>query len=87
VPVANALSDPILELHDASGTLIDSNDDWKTRSDGSGQQTEIEATTVPPNNDLESALLEKLSPGNYTAIVRGKNDSVGVGMVEVYNLP
>ena len=42
---------------------------------------------VPPNNDLESALLEKLSPGNYTAIVRGKNNSVGVGMIEVYNLP
>jgi len=87
VPVAGTLSDPTLELHDSSGTLIDSNDDWKTRADGSSQQAEIEATTIPPNDDLESALLETLSPGNYTAIVRGKDDSVGVGMVEIYNFP
>ncbi len=87
VPVAGVLSDPTLELHDGSGALIDSNDDWKTRPDGTSQQAEIEATTIPPNNDLESALLETLSPGNYTAIVRGKDNTLGVGMVEVYNLP
>ena len=87
LPVADTLSDPSLELYDGSGTLIDSNDDWKTRPDGSSQQAEIEATTIPPNNDLESALVETLPPGNYTAVVRGKNIIVGVGMVEVYNLP
>jgi hypothetical protein len=86
LPVENALSDPILELHDGSGTLIDSNDDWKTRSDGSSQQAEIEATLIVPTNDLESALVETLLPGSYTAVVRGKDNSVGVGMVEVYNL-
>jgi hypothetical protein len=85
--VADPLSDPSLELHDASGTLIDSNDDWKTRADGSSQQAEIEATTIPPNNDSESALVETLPPGSYTAVVRGKNNTVGVGIVEVYNLP
>lgn len=85
LPVADALGDPTLELHDDSGTLIDSNDDWKTRPDGSSQQAEIEATTIPPTNDLESALVETLLPGSYTAIVRGKNNTVGIGLVEVYN--
>ena len=87
LPVANALSDPNLELHDGNGTLIDSNDNWKTRPDGSSQQAEIEATTIPPTDDSESALLETLPPGNYTAIVRGRDSLIGVGLVEVYNLP
>jgi WD40 repeat protein len=87
IPVGDALSDPTLELHDGSGTLVDSNNNWKTRPDGSSQQAEIEATAIPPTNDLESALLQTLPPGNYTAIVRGNNSAVGVGLVEVYHLP
>jgi hypothetical protein len=87
VPVPGALSDPTLELHDGSGTLVDSNDNWKTRSDGSSQQEEIEATTIPPSNDLESALVRTLPPGNYTAVVRGQNNTTGVGLVEAYHLP
>ena len=86
IPVAGALGDPTLELHDGSGTLVDSNDNWKTRPDGSSQQAEVEATTIPPTNDLESAIVQSLAPGAYTAIVRGKNDTTGVGLVEVYNL-
>jgi hypothetical protein len=86
VPVAGALGDPTLELHDASGTIVSSNDNWKTRADGSSQQAEIEATTIPPTNDLESALVANLPPGNYTAVVRGKNNTTGVGLVEVYQL-
>jgi hypothetical protein len=84
LPVTDTLSDPTLELHDGSGTLIDSNDNWKTRPDGSSQQAEIEATTIPPSDDLESALVETLPPGNYTAVVRGQDNTLGVGMVEVY---
>jgi hypothetical protein len=61
VPVAGALADPTLELRDASGTLVDSNDNWKARPDGSSQQTEIEATGIPPTNDLESALVKTLA--------------------------
>ena len=86
IPVTGALENPTVELHDGSGTLIASNDDWKTRPDGSSQQAEIEATTLPPGNDLESALVRSLPPGNYTAIVRGMNNSTGVGLVEIYNL-
>ncbi|HEY5075308.1 MAG TPA: putative Ig domain-containing protein [Pyrinomonadaceae bacterium] len=86
VPVAGALGDPTLEVHDASGTIVASNDNWKTRPDGSSQQAEIEATTIPPTNDLDSALVASLPPGNYTAVVRGINNTTGVGLVEVYNL-
>jgi hypothetical protein len=84
--VAGALGDPTLELHDGNGATIASDDDWKTRPDGSSQQAEIEATTLAPGNDLESALVRSLPPGNYTAIVRGINNSTGVGLVEIYNL-
>jgi hypothetical protein len=87
VPVADALADPTLELRDGSGTLVASNDNWKVRPDGSSQQEEIEATTIPPGNDLEAALVQTLPAGNYTMVVRGKNNTPGVGLVEAYNLP
>jgi len=79
--VANALADPVLELHDGNGTLIASNDNWKDT-----QKSEIEATTIPPTNDKEAAMVQTLNAGNYTAIVTGKNDTTGVALVEAYNL-
>ena len=79
--MTGALQDPTLELHDVNGLLLTSNDDWKE-----SQQSEIEATTIPPTDDRESALIRTLAPGNYTAIVRGKADTTGVGLVEVYHL-
>lgn len=85
--VASALANPFLELHDASGATLATNDDWKVNGlDGSSQQAEIEATTIPPTNDLESAIVASLPPGNYTAIVRGTANSSGVSLVEFYNL-
>jgi uncharacterized repeat protein (TIGR03803 family) len=84
--VPGALSDPSLELHDTSGATIASNDNWKVRPDGTTQQGEIEATTVIPANDLESALVQNLAPGNYTAIVRGTNNTTGVAIIEAYTL-
>lgn len=85
--IAGALADPTLELYDDGGTIVASNDNWKTRPDGTSQQAEIEATTIPPSSDLESALVRTLAPGNYTAIVRGNNNTTGVGLVEAYHLP
>ena len=79
--VEDALQDPTIELHDGNGGLIAFNDNWKET-----QQAAIEATGIPPSNDNESAILSTLSPGSYTAIVRGKNNGIGVGLVEVYNL-
>ena len=79
--VAGALSDPVLELHDAEGALIFTNDDWR-----SDQEKQIKDSTIPPQSDKESAILATLSPGNYTAVVRGVNGGTGVALVEVYNL-
>jgi uncharacterized repeat protein (TIGR03803 family) len=84
--IQGVLPDPTLELHNASGAIIASNDNWKTRSDGTSQQGEIEATSVPPSNDAESALVQNLAPGNYTAIVRGTGNTSGIAVVEAYTL-
>jgi len=79
--VTNPLANPTLELHDANGALLASNDNWK-----STQQSEITASGHAPPNDLESAIVRTLTPGNYTAIVRGVNNTTGVALVEVYTL-
>jgi Putative Ig domain len=79
--VAGALQDPTLELHDGTGATIAFDDNWKDT-----QQTEIEATDIPPTDDRESAIVATLAPGNYTAIVRGKNNTTGVALVEAYVL-
>ena len=79
--VPDALADPTLELHDIQGSVIAFNDDWQETS-----QAAIEGTGIAPQNDKESAILVTLSPAAYTAIVRGKNETTGVGLVEVYDL-
>ncbi len=84
--IQGVLPDPTLELHDASGAIVASNDNWKTRPDGSSQQGEIEATSVPPSSDAESSLVQNLAPGNYTAIVRGTGNTSGIAVVEAYTL-
>jgi sugar lactone lactonase YvrE len=85
-----ALADPTLELHDSTGTLIATNNDWRVTQLGgvitSDQQAAIEASTIPPTNDLESAIVARLAPGAYTAIVQGVNGGQGVGLAEVYDL-
>ena len=81
--ISNALTDPTLELHDGNGGLVDSNDDWVN----SPQKTQIQNSGLAPGNAKESAILQLLQPGGYTAIVRGTNSGTGVGSVEVYQLP
>lgn len=83
LPIAGKLEDPTLELRNANGGLIRSNDNWR-----SDQEIEIMATQIQPTNNLESAILATL-PGNnssYTAVVRGAGGSTGIAVVEVYNL-
>ncbi len=80
--VPNALADPTLELRDGNGMLILANDNWRDT-----QAAEIMATTLQPTNDLESAIVMTLQPGNYTAQLRGSNDGTGNGLVEIYALP
>ena len=70
-----------MELHDSSGVTIASNDNWQD-----SQEAEIQATGIPPTDAHESGVLTMLAPGNYTAIVRGKNGTTGVALVEAYKI-
>jgi hypothetical protein len=79
--VKGVLADPVLELYDSYGTLLESNDNWR-----STQEVEIQATSIPPTDDREAALVITLAPGAYSTIVRGANSGTGVALVEVYAL-
>ncbi len=79
--VPGAMSDPTLELHDASGNTIATNDNWRDT-----QEAAINDTGLAPSDDRESAILEQLPPAAYTVILQGKADSNGIGLVEVYDL-
>ena len=82
--LSNVLADPTLELYDGNGALLQSNDNWQDDPD---QAARISAASLAPSNSLESAIWASLAPGNYTAIMRGKNNGVGIGIVEVYSFP
>ena len=81
LPVSGKLADPTLDLYDSNGVLLAANDNWRDV-----QEAEIIATTIPPTNDAEAAIVQTLAPAAYTAIVRGKNGTTGVALVEVYAL-
>jgi hypothetical protein len=85
VGIPNVLADPVLELHGPGAFVTITNNNWRDT-----QEVEIQATGIPPVNDLEAAILVTLTPGNYTAIVRGNGttaaDRSGVALVEVYDL-
>jgi hypothetical protein len=88
--VPNPMADPTLELHDGTGALIASNDEWQTTIIGGiithDQVQEIINSGHAPGDPLESAIIADLPAGNYTAIVRGWNNTTGVALVEVYDL-
>ena len=79
--VKDSLLDPVLELHDTQGAIIAANDDWRD-----AQADALSAVGLAPPNDKESAILIRLAPNAYTAIARGKGNSTGVALVELYNL-
>jgi hypothetical protein len=81
--VPNVLADPVLELHGPGAFVTLTDDNWR---DDPVQEAAIIATGIPPTNDLESAIDATLNPGAYTAVVRGKNNTSGVGLIEVYDL-
>jgi hypothetical protein len=81
--VPDALADPVLELHGAGGFSTITNDNWR---DDPVQEVAILATGIAPSNNLESAIDTTLNPGAYTAVLRGKNNTSGVALIEVYDL-
>ena len=88
--VPNALADPTLELHNGTTALIASNDNWQTTQIGgvisADQVRAIQNSGLAPSQPSESAIIATLPPGNYTAVVRGKNNTTGVALVEVDNV-
>ena len=85
--IADPLADPTVEVHDNTSTLA-TNDDWKLRADNTSQEAEIAAIGLAPSNDKESAIMLTLpaNNSNYTAVLRGKNNTTGIGVVEAYDL-
>jgi hypothetical protein len=78
--ITNFLADPVLELRSSSGVLLQKNDNWKD-----DQRTLIEGTVFQPSDDRESVMISTLAPGAYTALLTGKDNTTGVGLVEVYD--
>lgn len=81
--INNALADPVLELHDGTGAIIASNNNWRQPD---ANRVAVEATGLPPGDDNESAIVAELLPGAYTAILHGFNGGTGVALLEVYDL-
>jgi subtilisin-like proprotein convertase family protein len=80
--VPNALADPTLELHDGNGALLVANNDWQ---DDAMTASELMFYGLAPSNELESAIVANLPPGLYTALLAGRNNGSGIGLVEVYD--
>jgi hypothetical protein len=80
--VPGTLPNPILELHDHTGATVAVNDNWKDAPNAS----EIAASGLAPSDDFESTILQTLVPDAYTVVVRGVGDTLGVGLVEAYDL-
>jgi hypothetical protein len=79
--ITDPLLDPVLELHGPGSFTTITNNNWRDT-----QEQEIQDTGIPPTSDAESAILATLTPGSYTGIVRGNGNTVGVALVEVYDL-
>jgi hypothetical protein len=82
--LSNVLADPTLELHNANGTIMVSNDNWQ---DDPASASQLTANGLALSNPLESGIFTALAPpGQFTAILAGKNGGVGIGLVEIYSL-
>lgn len=88
--IGDALADPILEIRDSNNVTVATNNDWKTTQPGgliTGDQfAEIRDSHLTPSDDLESAIIARLTPGRYTAVVRGLGNTAGTGLVDAYDL-
>jgi uncharacterized delta-60 repeat protein len=80
--VTNALANPTLELRNSDGALLSSNNDWQ---DDAAQAAELTAAGLAPSSNLEAAIAVTLPPGPYTALLAGRNNGTGVGVVEIYD--
>lgn len=79
--LTGVLQDPTLTVYDTNGAVIAANDNWQDE-----QSDTISSTGLAPEDNRESAIYLSLTSGRYTAIVRGKNGTSGIGLVEFYRL-
>jgi hypothetical protein len=79
--VSGSLQNPTLELHDASGATLATNNNWQD-----SQAVEIQQSGFAPSDDRESAIVATLEPGAYTTVLAGESNTTGIGLVEVYDL-
>lgn len=79
--ITDFLADPVIELRSSSGSVLQSNDNWKD-----SQQAEIQALGLAPNDNREAVIVATLTPGSYTALLTGKGGTTGVGLVEIYDV-
>jgi hypothetical protein len=79
--INNALPDTTLQLRDVNGAIVRENDDWET-----DQKADLETTGLQPGSSLEAAIVDTIAPGQYTVQVRGKPETTGIGVVEIYFL-
>jgi hypothetical protein len=88
--INDALANPTLEIRDGNNVVVGTNNDWKNTQIGgiiTGDQSgEISSSNLAPTDDLESAIIANLAPGNYTAVVRGVGDTTGTGIVDAYDM-
>jgi hypothetical protein len=81
--IVNPLLDPTIELHNNNGAVMGFNDNWKA-----SQMQAVDGTVLAPASEQEAAIVAPfLTPGNYTAVVRGKDNTTGVALVEAYRIP
>lgn len=80
--VPGALQDPTIELHNGNGALLAFNDNWKE-----AQQASVLATGLAPPDDRESAIVSVLASGAYSVVLRGRDTTTGIGLVEVFEVP
>jgi hypothetical protein len=82
--LGDLLDDPVLELRDSNGALLTANDNWQ---DDSVSAAQLIARGLAPSHPAEPAIYASLPPGAFTAVVTGKAGDIGIGVVEVYNVP
>jgi hypothetical protein len=90
LPLAPVLQNPFLELHDAAGQIVATNDNWRSTNIGgllaSSQLVDLLVSGISPSNPVESALIVTVNPGAYTAVIRGTDNGTGIAVVEGYDL-
>jgi hypothetical protein len=84
--VTDVLADPRLQLFQGSA-LVNENDNWGGSGAMAATFTSVGAFPLSDPISRDAALIATLAPGAYTAQISGVNNSTGVALIEVYDVP